>query len=469
MLKIRTVRDIYTLLFLVSLFLIPFNSYEGFSFFGEYRREGALFFILAGLFVVCIEIYYRKRIYLPQKTPILKILLIFLCWIVVCSLVNLPDILGLMMKGVSGPNRLFRQLVSLCLSLVVVPYFFFVVLNRFTIREILVKLRYVFFLSLIFTSVYSVFEIAIVFFKMGYLKPIHSVFDYVPFVMVKYHDMRISSITQEPPYFAIYLITLFGWMLSYIITGNRIYRFIPCIVVLVLAILSGSRTALVVITAQLIGFLLIMPLFGYTKLLKRFAVVIVGIAVVLLIISPKSVMSFVKERIDTVNFKKNLTENVSNKSRLGIQVATMKVFGDNPITGVGYGQQSYYNRFYFPSWSSTDNYEFRLWYKNPNRKSFPPGYNLYVRLLAETGVIGFLLFLSFLGILFYCSIKLLKNTNLETKVLGLISIISLFGFAINWLQIDTFRLFGFALCLVVLYITVSKSNEEGLIKNTPVE
>jgi len=227
--KIKTVRDIYTILFLVSLFLIPFNSYDGFSFFGEYKREGAFFLILGGLFVVCIEIYYRKKIYLPQNTSILKVLLVFLSWVVICSLISFPDILDLKMKGISGPNRLFRQFVSLCLSLIAVPYFFFVVLSRFRLDEILKKLRYVFLLSLIFTSVYSVFEVAIVFFGMSFLKPIHSVFDYVPFVMVKYHHMRISSITQEPPYFAIYLITLFGWMLSYIVTGNKIYRFIPSI------------------------------------------------------------------------------------------------------------------------------------------------------------------------------------------------------------------------------------------------
>jgi len=77
-------------------------------------------------------------------------------------------------------------------------------------------------------------------------------------------------------------------------------------------------------------------------------------------------------------------------------------------------------------------------------------------LLAETGIIGFLLFLCFLGILFYHCMRLLKKSNVETKVLGLICTISLLGFSINWLQIDTFRLFGFALCAVIVHITISR-------------
>ena len=133
-----------------------------------------------------------------------------------------------------------------------------------------------------------------------------------------------------------------------------------------------------------------------------------------------------------------------------MQYAALQVFSENPITGVGFGQQAYHNRTHYPSWATRNNYEFELYYKNKKEKAFPPGYNLYTRLLAETGLIGITLFL----MLLYFSLNeirlLMKKAKEEEKTILMIVSISLLGLYINWFQIDTFRIYGIWLCLAIL-------------------
>ena len=37
----------------------------------------------------------------------------------------------------------------------------------------------------------------------------------------------------------------------------------------------------------------------------------------------------------------------------------------------------------YPAWAKKNNWEFRLKYLNQNDKRFPPGYNMYLRILSE--------------------------------------------------------------------------------------
>jgi len=151
-----------------------------------------------------------------------------------------------------------------------------------------------------------------------------------------------------------------------------------------------------------------------------------------------------------------LTKTISNQSRFGIQYASIQVFKENPIIGVGFGQQAYHNRTHYPGWATKNNYEFELLYKNKKEKTFPPGYNLYTRLLAETGLIGFILFM----MLMYYSLKetwnIIKKTQNEEKILAIIILITLVGLYVNWLQIDTFRMYGVWLSLAILIQFKSK-------------
>jgi hypothetical protein len=45
---------------------------------------------------------------------------------------------------------------------------------------------------------------------------------------------------------------------------------------------------------------------------------------------------------------------------------------------------------------------------------------------------------------------LIKNKKKSDKVFPIVLLISFVGFSINWLQFDSFRVFGFWICLALL-------------------
>ena len=214
---------------------------------------------------------------------------------------------------------------------------------------------------------------------------------------------------------------------------------------------SGSRTGLLVIFVQLIAFLSIL---FYSKKYRKYALIFLGVLFIsvttLFVTNSKAVTAEIVKKVESLDIKNNLTESVSNKSRIGIQYASLQVFKEHPIVGVGYGQQAYHNRFFYPVWATKDNYEFNLFYKNQFLKSFPPGYNLYVRILTETGIVGITIYLFILYLIFHQLRVLIKNRTDEEKILAVVLFIGFLGITINSLQIDTFRIYGFWIYLAIL-------------------
>ena len=111
------------------------------------------------------------------------------------------------------------------------------------------------------------------------------------------------------------------------------------------------------------------------------------------------------------------------------------------------------------AWAKKNNWEFRLKYINQNDKRFPPGYNMYLRILSETGLIGLLFFgLIILQIFLWCY----NNFKSENSILAFIIFISMIGFSLNWLKMDSFRIYFFWLCLSLIWtIELRKKTENG--------
>lgn len=172
----------------------------------------------------------------------------------------------------------------------------------------------------------------------------------------------------------------------------------------------------------------------------------------------------VTERIESLDITKveysSKDNSVSNKSRLGIQYAMFQVYKEHPIFGIGWGQQAFESRFYYPKWATDRNYEFSTKYLNENIKSFPPGYNMYLRILTETGIIGFLVFVLFLYVIIKDTNNLYK-TSLEHRFITITLLITFTGSIINWLQIDSFGVYGFWLGLAILIILKKRVSEQA--------
>ncbi|MCZ8197454.1 MAG: O-antigen ligase family protein [Flavobacterium sp.] len=335
-----------------------------------------------------------------------------------------------------------------------------------SLEDIFLKVRRVFLITLIFAFILGFFETLYTVFGIGKAKSIIELLNYFPFVEKDIFLDRISSIGNEPPDLALFLISTCSWMLSYIYTEKSIGKYLPTIMILFLTYYSGSRTALIVIFIQLSIFLyIITPKQQFFLIVQKGVLIIFSLSLILVIFESDKVLKSVENKIESLNFKKNLTKNISNQSRFGIQYASLQVFKDNPIIGVGYGQQSFYSRNYYPGWAKKRNYEFKELYENSAVKSFPPAYNIYTRVLAETGIVGFCILLYFIIYVLYSLNKHLRIHNKDNFVLILILYTTLFGLFLYWLQNDTFKIYVLWLSIAIFI----KIKQEKIIKNHDTE
>ena len=96
-----------------------------------------------------------------------------------------------------------------------------------------------------------------------------------------------------------------------------------------------------------------------------------------------------------------------------------------------------------------NSYEIRFW-SDDKQLTWPPGFSIYTRLLAETGFVGLILFLMFLITILRYSYRCLKMVyNSKLKVLALVLFVCNISFAINFMQFDSFRLVSFWLTLTL--------------------
>ena len=457
-----TIKHSYKFLFLLGIFFLPFNSYEGISFLGEYKRDGAIIFFLLSSLLFFIDCLYKEKIKFPKKSLFVHFLILFISWIFLSTLLNSSSIYHNYIKETSGFNRFVRQIISLSIALIIFITSYNIIISH-SVKRMFLVIRRVSLYSFILVAFYGFIETLVVYFNVLQLKPFIKLFDYLPFIDVylDFKGARISSITYEPPFLAIYLITIAGWMFSYIITSKGFKKYIPTLLVFIITFFSGSRTALIVILIQFITFVAIV--FSISKRLRniinRFLLLSGFILMTMFIVNGKVITQAIETKIESLNFKENLTTNISNKSRLGIQYTSILIFLENPILGVGYGQQAYHARDKYPKWATLNNYEFKLIYLNDKVKSFPPGYNMFTRLLAETGIIGFGIFTTLLILILYqCAVSIKIRLNKE-KTVSIVLLVSFIGFSINWLQFDSFRMYGFWICLSFL---IAQLNEKRL-------
>ena len=439
-------------LILTGIFFLPFNSWNGISILGEYYRDSCVLFFLLAFFILL----FKKKIKLPLHSPIFYSLIVFLVWAAATTALNFETVTDNYFKQTSGVIRFLRQYFSLILAAFILPITFYNSFLNIDSKRIIYLIRKAIYYSFVIVIVYAIIEVLVVKFNLINLKkPVLNLFDYFPFVEAK-TDLRlkrISSVTFEPPALGTYLITIFAWMCSYIITSKSYFRFFPALLVIVLAFISGSRAAFFIIVVQAFIFVFaISQSFQYNKIFSKIVLIsAAAITIGFLAFAPK-ILNYVDNEIQSFKLNDN-DHSLSNKSRFGIQYAMYKVFLDNPVIGAGYGQQAFEARSKYPPWAKRNNWEFRLKYLNQNNKRFPPGYNLYLRLAAETGALGllsFLLFMCFISI--WCYNNLFKQKNL----LAIIVFVSMSGFMLNWLKMDTFRIYGFWICLALIFVSSTK-------------
>ena len=443
-----TIKNLIIPTLLLGIFFIPFNSWSGIGFLGEYYRDSCfLFFSFAFVLVL-----FKRRINIPVKNLIFQFLILFILWSILATLFNAHNIADYYFKQTSGLSRFINQFGSLIIASIIIPLTFYNGFKWININKTFRLIRRVVLASLIIVLIYSIIEILIVKFNMVNLKkPLLNLFDYFPFTEAK-TDMRlrrISSVTFEPPALGTYLLSIAGWMFSYILTEKKNFKYLPTVIVLFLGFMSGSRAAFFAIIIQFIIASIIF--LKNKKLTRNIYRIIIGFStasILTITYFSEPIYNYIKKEINSFKLDDS-THSLSNKSRFGIQQAMFYVFLENPISGTGYGLQAFESRKKYPTWAKKNNWEFRLKYLNQNDKRFPPGYNMYLRILSETGVVGLLLFgLMLLQIFLWC----FNNLKSENSIIAFIIFISMIGFSLNWLKMDSFRIYFFWLCLALIWV-----------------
>ena len=446
--KKLTIKNIILPSLLFGIFFIPFNSWSGIGFLGEYYRDSCFLFFSFAFFLTL----FKRRIQIPLQNLIFQFLILFLLWSFLTTLLNSHNIVDYYFKQTSGFSRFVNQFGSLIIASLIIPLTFYNGFKRINVNKTFRLIRRIVFASLIIVLIYSIIEILIVKFNMVYLKKsLLNLFDYFPFTEAK-TDMRlrrISSVTFEPPALGTYLLSIAGWMFSYILTEKKALKYLPILIVLFLGFMSGSRAAFFTIIIQfIIAILLLLKSKNATNNLYRILIGLSTIFILTIGYFNKPIFDYIKKEINSFKLDDS-THSLSNKSRFGIQQAMFNVFLENPILGTGYGLQAFESRKKYPTWAKKNNWEFRLKYLNQNDKRFPPGYNMYLRILSETGLIGFLIFgLIILQIFLWCY----NNLKSDNSTIAFIVLISMIGFSLNWLKMDSFRIYFFWLCLALIWI-----------------
>jgi O-antigen ligase len=112
-------------------------------------------------------------------------------------------------------------------------------------------------------------------------------------------------------------------------------------------------------------------------------------------------------------------------------------YRDHPWTGVGLGADGFYIYQNLPDWIMTMVPEIAS-QLSPTSALYPNAKNLYVRLLAETGLIGFVLFLAFQLFILGDTIAALRQRVALWRYLGIAALFSWLGIIFYNMTQDSF-------------------------------
>jgi hypothetical protein len=232
---------------------------------------------------------------------------------------------------------------------------------------------------------------------------------------------RISGMAYEPSWFAGQIATLYmPWLFAALLTNTRLTRakwlepVLFAITALLLLATYSRGGLLITIGVAMLVFLLIGRavlkniwiwfISGFRTrawaLFVRVTLVLAVIAVLagaVLFLGRKNYFRRLWE-ISADNISEYVVD-INAGARGAYAIGALAAFEEYPLTGVGLGASGFYIYQNLPDWVLTTVPEIAR-QLDPNNKLYPNPKNIYVRLLAETGLIGFVLFLVFqLGVL----------------------------------------------------------------------
>ena len=261
---------------------------------------------------------------------------------------------------------------------------------------------------------------------------------------------RISGMTYEPAWLAGQIVTVYlPWLFASLLTRVRVTRFKWLEVTLLgfaalLLLATFSRGGLLIaVGASMLTFLiagrdelraawnwLISGFRSGSQLFLRLGVLVLlftGLVGAGFFLSQKG---YITRLFST---QADSLEDFIIKNSAGARAAytfgALGAFDQSPFTGVGLGASGFYIYDNLPDWAMTTVPEIAR-QLSPENRLYPTPKNMYARLLAETGLFGFVLYLSFLFSIIGDALIGIQSKNQFIRYLGIAGLFSLIAIAL---------------------------------------
>jgi len=269
---------------------------------------------------------------------------------------------------------------------------------------------------------------------------------------------RISGMAYEPAWLAGQIGTVYlPWLFASLLTRVRVTRFKWLELILmgfaaILILATYSRGGLLTagaatgITFLLVGRAEIRAVWNWffsgfqrgSNWLLRIGVMILvfgALGGAGLFLSQKGYISRLFES-NSDSLDEFIVEN-SAGARTAYLFGALGAYEESPVFGVGLGASGFYIYDHLPDWSLTTVPEIAK-QLSPESRLYPNPKNMYARLLAETGLFGFTLFIAFLFSLLGDSLIALQNKSAFARYLGIAGMFSWIAIVIYNITQDSF-------------------------------
>lgn len=451
------------LLWGLLLLTLPVTSFRYMpDFMGRTLVQPLAFYPLVALLVVLlIQFLQDRRLPLPDNA---RLLLAFLIFTLIASMVSLLYA-PIPLRGTGLDDRLLRGWFSLVIGLA----FFFAAfwMNR-TERDLKHSLRWIY-AGLALTLAWSLVQALAIntsLIPRSLINDIQTTFSARPLL-----PRRVSGFAYEPAWLADQIVIFFlPWLFAALLANRPLLKnkwIEPALIALCLVVLifTYSRGGLF---TGLLCMGLVFLLFGRDLMrsiwiwmaspfrrIKGMSLALAGRVGLLLALAAALVAAF--SFLSRYQYFANIWDfgdeesavdylvDISAGQRLAYAIAGYEVFEDHALTGVGLGASGLYLFQHYPDWVQIIPEAARQ--LSPDSNLIPNIKNLYVRLLAETGLPGFWLFLLFF-LSFLANIRRMRTS--ASKTLHFVAIAGLFA----WLAIAMRNLTQDSFTMPIMWVSL---------------
>lgn len=435
-----------------ALFTLPVTSFRYFPFLGDntYVRPLALYPIGLLLPLLALQFMQRKES-LPRAgtlTPLLAFILLALAASGIGLLID-----PLPMRGFEYFGRVFRAWITVVIGL---SFFVAAVWMNRTEEDLRFSIKWLlagFVVDILWSGVQALA------FYTPLLKKVTVTHWQRAFSMRELvKTNRVSGMAYEPAWLAGQIATVYlPWLVASLLTRLRVTRFKWLEVILLgfavlLLLATFSRGGLLTAVG---AFFLTLLFVGRSELravwtwfasgfqrggnwLLRLGVILVLVASLAgagMFLSQKGYITrLFNTRADSL--EDFIIEN-SAGARGAYTFGALGAYDESPIMGVGLGASGLYIYDHLPDWSLTTVPEIAR-QLSPETRLYPNPKNMYVRLLAETGLVGFFIFVAFLFSVLGDALHALQSTGKVGRYLGIAGVFSWFAIALYNVTQDSF-------------------------------